>query len=261
MLRGLYTAASGMLLEKTRTDVIANNLANVNTTGFKRDSLLTEAFPQLLLHRLDDPVQQMPLVPWPPVDLRPPVGWVGVGAAVQGTATDFTQGQLVVTDNPLDVALVGRGFLVVEERGGLRYTRNGSLALDSEGYLVTSEGARVLGLNGPVAVSGSKIQITAEGEVLVDGAYVDTLQVVDFPEPAGLVKEGDSLYRATAAAGAPQPAEAEVRQGVLERSNVNSIQEMIDLIAATRAYEANQKMVLTQDQLLGKAVNEVGRVG
>lgn len=261
MLRGLYTAASGMLLEKTHADVIANNLANVNTTGFKRDSLLTEAFPQMLMHRLDDPAQLIPGQPGRWIDPRPPVGWVGVGAAVQGTATDFTQGQLVVTDNPLDVALVGRGFLVVEERGGLRYTRNGSLALDSEGYLVTSEGARILGLSGPVAISGNKVQITVEGEVLVDGAYVDTLQIVDFPEPASLIKEGDSLYRATAAAGLPRPAEAEVRQGVLERSNVNSIQEMIDLIAAMRAYEANQKVVLTQDQLLGKAVNEVGRVG
>lgn len=258
MIRGLYTAAAGMLLESRRTDVISNNLANVNTTGFKKEDVLAEAFPQMLMRRLDDPTSFPPGMP--SIDQRPIIGMVGVGVAAQGTATDYTQGQVVQTGNPLDVALASEGFLVVETPRGDRYTRNGSFSLDDQGFLVTADGNYVLGEGGPIQVpQGASLQIGANGEIIVDGNLVDTLRVVNFAEPAGLVKEGDSLWMATVASGDAETIEGEMRQGFLERSNVNSINEMLDLITATRAYETNQKAVQTQDQLLGKAVNEVGR--
>lgn len=247
MIRGLYTAASGMLSEVIRNDATANNLANANTVGFKRDMALNRDFASILVQRIDDGPG------------APAIGRMGLGTVVDAIVPEMTQGALREDGAAFDLALVGPGYFVVATPNGLRYTRNGNFSRSAQGELVTQDGWRVMGRNGPVLVNGNTVKIGADGRVFVDGVYRDTLEVVDFPAGALPQKEGALLY--TAPPGVvPQPATARVQQGYLETSNVNVVTEMVNMIDGYRAYEANAKMVQTQDALLDKAVNEVGKV-
>ncbi|GAW31229.1 flagellar basal-body rod protein FlgF [Carboxydocella sp. JDF658] len=254
MIRGLYTAASGMVAQQKRMDTIANNMANVNTAGFKRDETVVEAFPQLLLSRLNDPG-----IPGAAKgEIRPLVGGLGTGARLQAVLPIFTQGPLRQTEAPLDVAIAGDGFFVVQTPAGEAYTRNGAFQLDEQGYLVTSAGYRVLGQGGPIRVQpGSKVVIDEQGQVTANGQPVGKLRVVAFANPQALQKLGDSLFQGT---GATPLAEPVLRPGFLEQSNVNPVLEMVNMLTAMRTYEAGQKTIQAEDQLLEKAVNEVGRV-
>ncbi|WP_422447932.1 flagellar basal-body rod protein FlgF [Thermoanaerobacterium sp. DL9XJH110] len=255
MLRGLYTSASGMLANMERTDVISNNIANVGTTGFKKDRVIMRAFPEMALYRLDDP-ETVP--PGKPVDWRPFIGVLGTGVTVDEINTNFSQGPIKTTSNPLDLAIEGEGFFEVLTGEGVRYTRDGSFTLDRDGFLVTREGYYVLGENGPIALGRSgDITINERGEIFSDGNFVARLVVVAFPQQAPPAKQGDNLY---VSAAQPLPAQARIIQGALEGSNVNSVSEMVDLITAFRAYEANQKAVQAADETLGKAVNDIARI-
>lgn len=253
MIRGLYTAASGMVAQQKRLDTIANNMANVNTAGFKRDEAVLESFPQLLLSRLNDPG-----VPGADKNLRPLVGGVGTGARLQAVLPVFTQGPLRLTEAPLDVAIAGAGFFAVQGPNGEAYTRNGAFQLDEQGYLVTSAGYQVLGQNGPIRVQpGSKVVIDEQGQVTANGQPVDRLRVVTFADPQALEKLGDSLFQGNGATVVTDPV---LRPGFLEQANVNPVLEMVNMISAMRTYEAGQKTIQAEDQLLEKAANEVGRV-
>ncbi|HHW03958.1 MAG TPA: flagellar basal-body rod protein FlgF [Thermoanaerobacterales bacterium] len=255
MIRGLYTAASGLMAEMARTDVISNNLANVNTAGFKKDRAIFRAFPEMDIYRIDDPAASSPMGE---VDLRPFIGVLGTGVMLDEISTDFSPGPVKNTSNPLDLALAGDGFFEVQTPAGVRYTRDGSFTRDQEGYLVTAEGYYVLGQNGPVRLPGDEdISINRRGEIFSGGAFVDRLMVVDFADRRQLLKEGDNLY---AANQQPVPSASEVIQGALESSNVNPIGEMVNLITAFRAYEASQKVVSANDDTLNKAVNEIARL-
>lgn len=297
MIRGLYTAASAMLAETKRTDVIANNLANAATVGFRRDEPVLQSFHSFYLERLNDPPGSGPEPPeGGPVfafggvrtgfaPARPafpvPIGRLGVGAEVVLSAADTTPGPLELTGNPLDLAIGGEGYFVLQTQNGPRYTRSGNFTTDGGGFLATQGGDLVLGERGPIPITGGRVVIQPDGTVLVDDARVDKLLVVSFPNPYGLVKEGASRLVALpeaggavpsmlpagseggavdivggAAAGAPV-----VRQGYLERSNVNVVTEMVRLIEATRNYQMAQKAIQAEDDLLGKTVNELGRVG
>ncbi|MCL4516881.1 MAG: flagellar basal-body rod protein FlgF [Firmicutes bacterium] len=258
MIRGLYTAASGMLAEARRNDVIANNLANVDTTGFKKDTAVVRSFGEMLLRRFHDPVE---LPDGQREDPRPIIGSLGVGAGIDAAATDFVAGPQAFTQNPLDLALEGDGFFTVLTPRGERYTRNGAFNLNGEGVLVTSEGYPVLGENGLITLREGEVSISSDGQISLGATVVDRLRTVQFADLRGLRKEGDSLWAATPIAGPPAPsAEVAVKQGYREKSNVNVIREMVDMITAVRAYEANQKMVQAHDELLGRAVNQVGNV-
>ena len=243
LIRGIYTGATGMLSQSRRLDVVANNLANVNTAGFKKDTLRNESFPEVLMYRL----AQGPVTP---------IGTLGPGTDTPTIHTDFTRGIIVETSNPFDLALEGPGFFSVETPNGERYTRNGHFLRDAAGYLVNQEGYYLLGQNGRIQVAASAVvEVSQDGRVVADGQVVDALRIVGFLPGLG-VKEGHSLWLADQVAELPAPT---VRQGAIERSNVNIVQEMVDMIGILRAYEANQKVITTQDELLGKAVNEVGR--
>lgn len=251
MLKGLYTAASGMVAEMTRTDVISNNLANANTTGYKKDLAVNKSFAELLLSKVEGQ------------EARQEVGGVGTGVFVEQIIPAFSQGTFKDTGNTLDLALEGDGFFVVETPQGERYTRDGSFHFDQEGYLATASGYRVLGERGTINNQGNNfksIVINANGELFIDNNRIDRIRVVDFGDKSVLQKEGNSLWTANEE-GQGLGAETRVRQGALEGANVNPISEMVNLITATRAYEINQKMIQTQDASLDKAVNDVGRVG
>ena len=249
MIRGIYTAASGMIAETVRTDTTANNLANASTTGYKKDVVITKDFPGLLLQRLNDGPDAA-------------IGTLGVGVKVDQTATEHATGSVRSTGNPLDLAIEGRGFFTVQTPNGLRYTRNGSFTCSATAQLVTSDGYPVMGQNGPISLAGAeggKITIMQDGRILVNEVETNQLRLTDFADPNRLSKEGANLY-AMGDAVQENNAIGKVSQGSLELSNVNVVAEMVNLIAGYRSYEVNSKAVLAQDQMLDKAVNEVGNV-
>lgn len=256
MIRGLYTGASGMLAEMARTDVISNNMANVNTTGFKKDRAIFRAFPEMNIHRIHDPI---PAGLDKVIDPRPFIGMMGTGVLLDEINVDFSQGTINITSNPLDVAIRGEGFFQVQTPDGIRYTRDGSFTLNRDGYIVTKDGHYVLGDNGPLQLSqNGDIVINEQGEVFVNEQFVDRLNIVTFDQTNQLQKQGDSLYMSDAPP--IQAQDAQVTQGALEGSNLNIVTEMVNLISAFRAYEANQKVIQTHDATLDRLVNDVGRI-
>lgn len=246
MIRGIYSAASGMVAESIRNDSIANNLANVNTAGFKRDVAVNRDFASVLIKRINDGEPQ-------------DIGTLGSGTQIDEIATIHSGGAVRQTGNDFDLALDGKGYFVIQTPNGLRYTRNGSFSKNAQGQLVTADGNRVMGQNGPITIDGGKMTVSGDGRISVDGLEVNRIRVVDFADERQLTKEGASLFIAPAGTQ-PQQSSATVNQGYLEMSNVNIVSEMINMISGFRAYEVNGKAVQAHDQLLDKAVNEVGKV-
>lgn len=283
MVRGVYTGASGMIAEQTRLDVVANNLANVDKTAFKRDTATFKAFPQMLASRTDD--DGVVIFPLGSTDIMPYIGQLGTGVEVNEVFTEWEQGSLRETNNPLDIALSGKGFFAVETPYGERYTRNGSFLIDKDFYLVTKDGYKVKGENGYIQIKANNFDIDEQGQITVNKQYqdnpnrlvqmnenewrepevIDTLKIVRFENERFLKKEGESLYIDTLESGKAYVAELGIDRPTvisrfLEMSNVNPVNEMVRMIEVQRAYELNSKTIMTADALVGKAVNEVGRV-
>lgn len=280
MVRGLYTAASGMIAQEHNLDTIANNLANMDLVGYKRDTAVFKSFPELLLRRAnDDGVVWFPLGSY---DRMPVIGTVGTGVEVNEVFTEFEQGPLRSTENPFDFALEGRGWFAVETPDGVRYTRNGSFLLDKDSYLVTKDGYYVLGENGRIRIKANNISVNEQGEIVVNldlqpdprrlvsyaendwkaPQVIDRLLIADFRQPRALVKQGNSLWKPTdEALPVFITRDAKVRQGFLEMSNVNPVREMTRMIEVQRTYEANQRTLQSHDAALGKLINETARYG
>ena len=272
-----------MKAELNRMDAVANNLANVDLTGYKRDTVVFKAFPELLIRRMDD--DGVKKIPMGSVDAAAVVGRLGTGVETNEVYTVFTQGAFKETDSDFDLALEGRGFLAVSTPEGERYTRNGSFVLGPESLLVTKEGFPVLGESGePIKIKANNFVVDQDGRVFINRRFqendnrlvsktenewdetvlLDRLKVVDFKRDRYLQKQGSSLWRDTEESGAAEIIAADkrpkVRQGFIEASNVNPITEMVLMIEVNRAYEANQKSIQTHDSLLGKLLNEAIRV-
>lgn len=245
MIRGLYTACSGMMLQMTRQDTLANNLANANTTGFKKDTVISQDFPSLLITRMGETMSK-----------PQKVGSLGTGTAVQQIVTDYSVGAYTATGNSFDLALGSDCFFSIETAEGICYSRNGAFSVDSEGRLVNANGQPVLGAYGHIYVDGPFV-VDEQGNVLQDGEIINTLDIVRFSDKSMLVKIGDDLF----AAGdqeAEIPVHPRVLQGHLESSNVNPVKEMVDLITVVRAYEVMQKVIQAEDQTLDKLINQAG---
>lgn len=261
MLRGLYMAGCGMLAEAVRNDVVANNLANANTTAFKKDGVALRSFPEMLIWYLREYNQPPAAGAVFPAELEGPLGGMSWGTVVDEIRTYYGAGPRQYTGRELDVALPDGCFLVVETPAGERYTRAGNLQVAADGYLVLPDGYRVLGEKGPLQVGEAKVQINESGEVIANGEVIDRLLVVSPAEPRQLIKQGSSLYALGEGAGAPQAVpEVRLQVGFLEGSNVNPVQEMVQLITLLRSYEANQKVVQAYDNTMEKLINELGRV-
>lgn len=253
MIRGIYTAASGLGVQQARLDVLANNLSNASTSGFKADGVIQKPFPELLLVEQQDQGSVATGTRWRYV------GTTNQGADVARVVTNFAPGPLKPTGKNTHLALATTNtFLVVQTPHGERYTRDGDLAIDGEGYLVDSRGNRVLGETGPVQVENDDFRITAGGEIILPGqGTIDRLRIVQFAVLNLLAKTGDNYY--TAPAGSARPAaNPEVRQSYLEGANVDPAASMVQLVSAIRSYEANQRLLQAEDQLLDLAVNRVG---
>jgi len=251
MTRGLYAAACSMLVQASKQDIIAGNLANVNTVGYRRDVASVGGYSALLGELLaDDPAARALLSPAAAAAARP---------GLEVTALlDLQPGAIRATGNPCDLAIEGDGFFVVQTPHGLAYTRAGNFRLDAERRLVTLGGHPVLGDAGPLRIEGDRWEIAANGDVLVDGRRADRLRLVSLDARAPLRKLGDALV---AGADVPRPvANARVKQGHLETSNVNMVDEMATMIATLRAYESAQRAFIAQDESLGRLINEVSQV-
>jgi flagellar basal-body rod protein FlgG len=278
MLRGIYTGASGMTAQQARMDRVANNLANVDKTAFKKDETIFKAFPDMIIRRIND--DGVGIVPIGSYDTMPFVGKLATGVEVNEIFTKFDQGSLQRTQNTFDLALEGKGFFTVMTEKGERYTRNGSFTINQDGTLVNHKGYPVLGENGPITVQKNNFIVKENGEIVINGALsdaardvvgadgnsweepivIDRLKLVDFENIREIKKEGESLYRETEHSGPALPVEKlKVVQGFLEKSNVNVVREMVDMIDVQRSYEANQKCITSADQTLGKLINDVAR--
>lgn len=259
MVKGLYTAYTGLRNEQRRLDVIANNMANSNTTAYKKMGVTSQSFRQQLAIRVDDDSDAY---------IGKGIGDVSLGVKIGETYTDYSQGGFRETGNPYDIGLDGSGFFTISttDKNGeehIRYTRDGSFTVTKEGYLVTKDGDFVLGINNQrIQIPGAdtaEVSIDTLGNIYASGNFVARLQVVDFQNYDAISLYGENMYEALPEA-LIVPGQALTRQGYLETSNVNVINEMVTMITITRAYEANQKMMQTIDTTLEKAANDIGRV-
>lgn len=259
MIRGLYASGWSMIANGRKMDIIANNISNVNTNGYKKDSVIFESFPELLVKRVNDYRS-----------IANPSGYIGtmeISSDVGEVFTYYQQGKLTRTGNKLDFAIhddTGNSFFTVgiaEPDGGMRelYTRDGAFTINSGGFLVTREGYQVMGQNGPVWLQDSQFTVGEDGSIIINGEVVDRFLIRCFENTGTLRKVGMNLVSSTEQTQ-EQQFSGKVLQEFVEESNVNIIREMVDMITVLRAYEANQKMIQIQDGTLEKAVNEVGVV-
>ncbi|MCE3009811.1 MAG: flagellar basal-body rod protein FlgF [Proteobacteria bacterium] len=266
-IKGIYTALSGALAQSQQLDTIANNLANVNTPGFKKDQ---QTFQEYLTANEKPPtVLQVPRVPASIESFYDMQGGDMSYVDSAGTFTDWSQGPLKNTNNPLDVAIEGGGFFEIASPQGVRLTRLGSFKMDGNGQLVTKEGypvlrqaeagadpaTRVIRLTGE-----NPINIAPNGDVYEGENVIARLAVVDVANKDSLQKIGSSMYNFKSNSTpetTPAPA-ASLKQGFLEMSNVNVVKEMTDMIQTTRIFESTQKAISAYDQMADKVVNQVG---
>jgi flagellar basal-body rod protein FlgG len=260
MFSSLWVAKTGLDAQQTRMDVISNNLANANTTGYKS---ARASFQDLVYQNLRQPGGQTTEQTQSPSGLM-----LGTGVRVVGSEKLFTQGNIEQTGNSLDVAVQGRGFLqVTMPDGTIAYTRDGSLHLDQNGQIVTANGYAV---DPAVSVpaNAQSITIGSDGTVSVSlpgqaaTQQIGTVQLADFINPAGLQPNGDNLYLETASSGSPQIGQpglnglGTLSQGALESSNVNVVEQMVDMIETQRTYEMNSKAVSAADSMLQFLTNK-----
>jgi flagellar basal-body rod protein FlgF len=241
----------------TQQNVIANNLANSSTVGFKQDNAVNIAFPTYLFARLHD--QRMKVMDGT-AEIWPNIGVMGGGVIPQEIATDQSQGSRLETKNPLDFALTGPGFFSVLGPDGKTFlTRNGSFSLDANGRLVTQDGLTVLGHNGEIYIDGSQVSGDEEGNISVDGKALDQLLVVKVKNENQLTKVGHSLFEVNPPNKVDMaPDGIKVQQGFLEQSNVNSMMEMVNMIQSYRSYEINSRVISMYDNIMGQAASQIG---
>lgn len=251
MVRGLYTAYTGMMNQQARLDVITNNLANASTVGYKKEGSTSQAFDSMYTQKIKDDSEGY-------INRR--IGKESLGVKIGETYTDYTQGSFKVTGNTLDLALEGTGFFNIEytSKSGVtstRYTRDGSFSINNEGMLVTEDGDYLLGQGGRIQIpTGTEVSIDELGNVYADEQLVDKIQITDFEDYNYLKKFGENLYT-TVDGAVEKDGNYKVREGYLEMSNINVISEMVEMITISRAYESNQKAIQTIDSSLEKSVN------
>lgn len=257
MVRALYTAYTGMINEQYRMDIITNNMANADTCGYKQEGVTNQSFDSLLAVKIHDESEYY-------ADRS--IGSVSLGVKMGEVYTDFSQGSIRETGNTYDLAISGDGFFamrVTDKNGNdsIKYTRAGEFQVTADGYIVDADGNHLQGSNGDVQVSTdtAEVVINQFGEIYEDGELTGQITLTDFEDYNYLSKFGNTMY--TAVDGATQKdATGEIEQGWTEQSTVNIVNEMVNLITITRAYETNQKMITTVDKMLDQAANSVGKV-
>jgi len=244
MIQGIYLASMGMTPLIDKQDQIANNLANIQTTGYKQSGTFLKSYEKYLSNDQKQP-------------------FANAEIKTDQTYTDYSPGTMQKTDNPLDLYIQGNGFLTMMTSSGIRYSRNGNLSIDSDGFIVSGDGAKVMGTEGYIKIDKRQsVQFSEDGEVLQQGTSLGKLRIADFNKPYQLLREGNGYLRPSSIEGAVGGASNySIKSGYLEASNVNVVQNMVNMISTYRNYEADQKAVNAQDETLEKAVDQVGKVG
>lgn len=264
MIKGLYTAHTGMVNEQKRLDVLTNNLANADTNGYKKEGTTSQTFADELAIKIKDTSSY---------GINKKLGTISMGVHLGETYTDYSQGSYKITDNNTDFALNGNGFFAIsftDKMGNtsVKYTRDGAFTVNTQGYLVTKDGDYVLNANGAANTNANaRIQVNPLKEIIVDelgNVYQDDVQVatigvVDFADYNYLAKYGENMYDLVDG-GQIIASDAKVDQGCIEASNVNVVSEMVKMITISRAYQAGQKVINAVDQTLEKTANQVGKV-
>ena len=258
MVKGLYTAYTGMINEQHRMDTLSNNMANVTTVGYKKEGATSQSFDQVLDLKIKDSTVGY--------NLATREGYTSRGVKIGENYTDWSQGSFRITGNTYDLALGGNGFFAVEftSKSGetsTKYTRAGEFQLDNQGNIVTHEGDYLLDVNGKhITVDPlSETSIDRQGRVMQNGNVIATIQIADFKDYDYLKKYGETYWEPITGAEF-QTADGQIYSGYLEASNVSSVSEMVNLITISRQYESNQKIIQTIDSTLEKAVNQIGKV-
>ena len=257
MVKGLYTAYTGMRHQQNRMDILSNNMANSDTVGFKKEGSTNQAFKDVLAYRIKDSEDG-----W----RADHIGKMNLGVKIGESYTDYSQGSFQVTDNTFDLALGGEGFFAIEytNKAGntsTKYTRDGSFTLDVDGDLVTKDGDFVLDTNGRhIRIDPRKeTTIDQQGNVIQDGRTLAKIRVVDFEDYNYLEHFGENFYQPVEGFQMKAPT-AKIFSGYLEHSNVTVVSEMVELISISRAYESNQKVIQTIDGSLEIAANQLGKL-
>lgn len=259
MIRGLYTAISGMIAQEAKQDVVTNNLANANTTGYKADNLAIKKFNDVLIQNYDKVENGK--------NVKNVIGSLSFGSQIDETNTYFSQGDLQDTNVPTDFAVDGRGFFTVSRSdisGNSQnyYTRDGHFHVNSSGLLVNDSGDKVMGKNlktgavEPIKVNNSKIT-SEDNNIYLDGDLSYKFNMADFDDYKSLSKVGDNLF---SGATPNSNTNISVKQNSLEKSNVNIMDEMVNMMTVMRNYESDQKVIQAMDETLGKTVNDVGSI-
>ena len=258
MVKGLYTAYTGMVNEQNRMDIMTNNLANASTVGYKKEGSTSQSFNDVLTVKIKDQSVGMRNVQ--------KIGIKNPGVKIGENYTDYTQGSFRITDNTYDLALAGDGFFAIEftNKAGetdTKYTRAGQFTLNKDGYLVTEEGDYVLDTQNRRIRLNTLLdsKITDDGTIYQNDQAVARIQVTDFEDYDYLEKYGETYYQPIEGAKTTT-ADAQGKSGYLEMANVQIVSEMVNLISITRAYESNQKVVQTIDGTLDVAANQIGKL-
>ncbi len=255
MIYGLYLSATGVLANSYRQDVIANNIANADTVGFKRHLAVFQSRPT------EAQAEGQPNLSDPTMEN------IGGGFLVSPTMLDTSQGEMETTGNNLDTAIFGKGFFAVDDKGQTKLTRDGEFMLDKDGNLIlnNSQGNKVLDADGkPIQLPGllaSNLQIDRNGQITYQGAPIAQIGLFDVPDSSKLVKQGGNLFDYPNLSKAIKPSDSELRSGFIERANVDPTSEMTQLMETQRQLEANANMIRYQDQSLTRLVNDVGKIG
>lgn len=259
VIRGIYTAVSGMIVNEAKQGVISNNLSNAGTIGYKGQDLSSKSFKEVMLKNYDKIENNK--------NVANKIGSMSFGTEIDEVNTRFTQGNFKQTDKQTDFALEGPGFFTVERMVGdenqLFYTRNGNFNVDLSGYLVNSNGDKVMGKNSStgrlesIYVGNSSLYCNEFGEISIDGEKKYTLNVVDFEDYKQLEKVGDNNFKTDEE---PLKGSAFVRQGSIEMSNINITNEYVNMMTIYREFEGGSKVIQTLNETLGKSVNDLGRV-
>ena len=257
MVKGLYTAYTGMLNEQHRMDVLTNNLANSDTHGFKKEGATSQAFDTVLGYKIKD-ISDTP-------NLAKGIGNMNLGVKIGENYTDYSQGPFRVTGNTYDLAISGKGFYSIEftNKAGqksTKYTRDGAFTVNKEGYLVTKDGDYVLGTAGRIKLNPLvDATVNRDGSISQNGVTVATLRLTDFEDYDYLLKYGETYFEPVEGY-TTKAADAEVYSGYLETANLSVVTEMVNMISITRAYESNQKIIQAYDQTLEYAANQTGKL-
>lgn len=250
MLRGLYTAYTGMLNQQQRLDVASNNLANASTVGYKKEGATSQSFDSVLTYKINDSTENY---------INRNIGRMSLGVKIGETYTNYDNGSIRETGETYDLAIGGKGFFTISytSKSGeesIMYTRDGSFTLTKEGYLVTKDGDFVQGQNGNIILpTDIKVSIDANGNIYNGDEILDRIKLTDFEDYNYLEKFGENMYREVDGA-AQTDASGQITQGYLEMSNVQVVEEMVNMITVQRAYEAAQRVEKSMDGILEQTV-------